>query len=181
MTSVGLLPGELWASVPCTPAHLHLYAVVTSSGFSVLTLQCRRLSRDNKIQKWREGVSSKPGQHGALRTDNSCLLPPSKIEVTRIGGVLAGVTLDFTVGARKRDSPAGTLTPLPRQSLMPEDCFTSSGEKCLLGGDSFWVSVSESPVWTVTMTLTHERSVNAKQVSPEWQNPHTSPEGSLTT
>lgn len=55
MTSAGLLPGELWASVPGTPAHLHLYAVVTSSGFSVLTLRCRRLSRDNKIQKWREG------------------------------------------------------------------------------------------------------------------------------
>lgn len=34
----------------------------------------------------------------------------------RIGGVLAGVTLDFTAGARK-ESPAGTITPLPRQSV----------------------------------------------------------------
>lgn len=42
--------------------------------------------------------------------------PPSKIEVMRIGGVLAGVTLDFTAGARK-ESPAGTITPLPRQSV----------------------------------------------------------------
>lgn len=94
--------------------------------------------------------------------------------------VLAGVTLDFTAGAWKRYSPAGTITPLPRQSLIPKDCFTALGGKCLLGGGSFWVSVSEKPVWIVTMTLIQERFVNAKQMSPEWQNPHTSPEGSLT-
>lgn len=45
---------------------------------------------------------------------------PQKITVVmKMGGVLADVTLEFTAGAWGRDSPAGTMTPLPRKPLIP--------------------------------------------------------------
>lgn len=154
--------------------------MVTSSRFSVLTLQCRRLSRNNKIQKRREGVSSKPGQHGALRAGTSCQPPPKDGSHEDRWG-LGRRDFGFHCRGMGKIQPCWDHTTSSQTVTHSQGLLHSiGGGKCLLGGGSFWVSVWEKPVWIVTMTLIQERFVNAKQMSPERQNPHTSPEGSLT-